>query len=236
MYVPHTFPVTLYQTYKTKKIPLIGQETRNSWKLNDGLHMELYDDTDIEEYIKKYWNKDTMDFFKALPIGVMKADLWRYLIIYTHGGVYADLDCKCNVPVIDWKGIKDDPILIIGLENNTHFCQWVFYATKGHPCLKHVHDFIIKRYKHVGIDTSKPNFVHDTTGPGVWTDAIRNYLGMDNLSVSEIMDISIKSGSIKNVKILPMIYFREYYTSNLYGSQNWSDDYISWTDQVSQFH
>ena len=32
-----------------------------------------------------------------LPIAVMKADLWRYCVIYKYGGIYADADTVCKI-------------------------------------------------------------------------------------------------------------------------------------------
>ena len=32
------------------------------------------------------------DAYDSLPIRVMKADLWRYCILYKYGGIYADSD------------------------------------------------------------------------------------------------------------------------------------------------
>ncbi len=33
--------------------------------------------------------------FRAYPLGVMRADFWRYAILFAHGGLYADMDCRC---------------------------------------------------------------------------------------------------------------------------------------------
>lgn len=33
--------------------------------------------------------------FLRCPMAVMKADLWRYCIIYYYGGIYADYDTIC---------------------------------------------------------------------------------------------------------------------------------------------
>ena len=33
--------------------------------------------------------------FDAFPHGICKADLGRYLLLLSFGGIYADLDCQC---------------------------------------------------------------------------------------------------------------------------------------------
>ena len=37
------------------------------------------------------------DIYSSFPIGVMKADFFRYAVLLAHGGVYADVDTACQV-------------------------------------------------------------------------------------------------------------------------------------------
>jgi hypothetical protein len=67
----------------------------------------------------------------------------RYAILYANGGIYSDLDTSCKKPISQWLPPRDnaaaglpmekqyidtkweDCPLVIGLENDVHFCQWV---------------------------------------------------------------------------------------------------------------
>jgi len=234
----------IWQTYKTKKLPQQAEAARETWiSKNPGWKCEIYDDTDIERYIKSYWSAKMYKFFKALPIGVMKADLWRYLILKTHGGVYSDIDSECLKPISEWEeqqkfNTKD--ILLIGLENDEHLCQWTIYSTKEHPVMKYVCDYILNNYEKNGINTKDKNFVHKTTGPAIWTAAITEYLEYKGLAKG-----SAKSGEIfkdykKNpgkfheygIYLLSKDYYEKIYSKNLYGSQNFGDGYVKWIDQA----
>ena len=31
--------------------------------------------------------------FESFPLGVMRADMWRYSVIHAQGGIYADVSC-----------------------------------------------------------------------------------------------------------------------------------------------
>ncbi|KAF0274307.1 hypothetical protein FOG51_00758 [Hanseniaspora uvarum] len=78
-----------------------------------------YSDPKNNEWIYYYLNdKDVNDFventfanlepivwaFKSLPIGILKADFFRYLIIYARGGIYSDVDTTLMKSLPDWAG------------------------------------------------------------------------------------------------------------------------------------
>jgi alpha 1,6-mannosyltransferase len=175
-------------------------------------------------------------FYKALPLGVMKADLWRYLVLSTHGGVYSDIDSKCLLPIKYWfHDFIGEHALVIGLENNIHFCQWNMYCTKDHPALKHVCKYILECYERDGIDTTDEHFVHSTTGPAIWTDALKSYLGLEHLTnAKSVYNMYTKDKSYfvtKGIYILSEGYFNYIYTKNMYGSKYFGEGYISWIDE-----
>lgn len=234
----------IWQTYKTKDLPEQAEAARETWISNNPeWKCELYDDADIEKYIKKWWATKMYKFFKALPVGVMKADLWRYLILKTHGGVYSDIDSECLKPINEWEDeqkFDTKHILMVGLENDEHFCQWTIYSTKEHPVMKYVCEYILNNYEENGIDTDDKDFVHKTTGPGIWTDAISAYLVEEGLTKE-----NSKAGEIfkeykktpekfheYGIYFLSKDYYEKIYSKNLYGSQNFGDGYIKWTDEV----
>jgi mannosyltransferase OCH1-like enzyme len=236
----------IWQTYKTKELPKEAAAAKATWveKNPERLYF-LYDDKDIENYIISHWsaeNKDMYEFYKNLPVGVMKADLWRYLILATHGGVYSDIDSECLKPIHAWEeeqklSASSGNILMIALENDEHFCQWTIYATKEHPIMKHVCQYILDSYLEKGIDKSDPNFVHATTGPGIWTEAIKDYLMLPTLSAKEIFEAYKRDTDKFNnigLYILDAKYFASIYSKNLYGSQTFGDGYVKWIDEIKK--
>jgi inositol phosphorylceramide mannosyltransferase catalytic subunit len=237
-------PKTIWQTYKTKSLPKEASILQETWTAkNPGYAYFLWDDADIASYIHKKWDLDTEQFFLALPLGVMKADLWRYLILTTDGGVYSDVDSECCSPADTWgANIKkrSSHALLIGLENDTHFCQWTLAATPHHPAMKHVCKFIVDRWKATGIDTKNPNFVHKSTGPGVWTDALIDYLGISTQKIPAgkearyVYDRYVQDQKFrkrvnrKGLYLFPKEFYSGQASRNLYGSQNFGDGYIRW--------
>jgi hypothetical protein len=98
----------------------------NSWMdLNPEYTYRLFDDNDITQFLKS----DFPEYFKGyekLKYGASKADLWRYLIIYKYGGVYADMDCKCIRPLREW--VNPEAAFVTQLGINKDLCQWLIIS------------------------------------------------------------------------------------------------------------
>ena len=231
-------PTYIWQTYKTKELPNTAAQMRETWHTkNPGWNLELYDDEDIESYIKSTWDKKFHDFYIHLPLGVMKADLWRYLILTTHGGVYTDIDSICKVPINEWfKDFIGGDALVISPEKDgeQHFCQWTMYCTKEHPAMRFITQFILQNYIDNGINTNNEHFVHETTGPSVWTRGIKAYLNMNDKTAQQLFEEYETNRSpfqAKGIYILSSKHFQGIYSENVYGSLFFGDGYIKWTEQ-----
>ncbi len=240
-------PSKIWQTYKTKELPSPARRAQNTWlKRNGEYEYVFFDDGDIEQYIVNNWDDHTLAFFKALPLGVMKADLWRYLIITTEGGVYSDIDSVCSQSIRKWSTVvpkNTDHILLLGLENDVHFCQWTLAASSQHPAMKYVCEYIVDYWLRYGINLRNPHFVHESTGPGIWTDALSGYMGVPYQSSKQIYGRYLQDPVFKQhvnklgIWLLPASYYAGECSQNLYGSQSFGDGYIRWgveRDRLSQ--
>ena len=231
-------PRKIWQTYKTKKLPRPAIAARETWiRKNPEYKYNFFDDDDMGSYIRENWDADTYAFFQALPLGVMKADLWRYLIIATEGGIYSDIDSTCCTPIRKWtletQFITDD-ILLLGLEHELHFCQWTFAATKNHPAMHYVCDYIIERWKQDGIDTSDEHFVHRVTGPSIWTDALFSYMNEENSNLDEVYQRYLSDMQFKQklhglgIYLFSKNFYNGEASQNLFGSRFFGDGYVQW--------
>jgi mannosyltransferase OCH1-like enzyme len=106
----------------------------------------------------------------------MKADLWRYSIIYTFGGVYVDADAT-RVHNDLTEMTESSSQLVVVPENEIHLCQWVFAAPPHSPVLREVIEKSVQKImeKEDVMDYGE-HFVHECTGPGVFTEGIEQYL------------------------------------------------------------
>ncbi|MEM8995611.1 MAG: glycosyltransferase, partial [Acidobacteriota bacterium] len=90
---------TLHQSWKTADVP----ERFRPWvdgvrRLHPDFDYRLWTDDDNERLIaERYpWFFDT---YRGYRHPVERADAARYFVIYTHGGVYLDLDMECLRPL-----------------------------------------------------------------------------------------------------------------------------------------
>jgi alpha 1,6-mannosyltransferase len=79
--------------------------------------------TDIlgDIYVKETFKSrpEIIETYLALPIPILKADLLRYLLLHTEGGIWSDLDVSCeDVPIHDWipAQYKKEASLVVGWE------------------------------------------------------------------------------------------------------------------------
>ncbi|NBX27401.1 MAG: hypothetical protein EBR55_04000, partial [Chitinophagia bacterium] len=98
-------PKIIWQTYKYpfNELPQYAKDAAQTWKdLNPDYKYIYMDDQDCRSFILHEYGEDWVEIFDSCPIGVMRSDIWRYLVLYVYGGVYADLDTICLKPIKEW--------------------------------------------------------------------------------------------------------------------------------------
>ncbi|MCJ1375975.1 membrane-bound alpha-1,6- mannosyltransferase Initiation-specific [Loxospora ochrophaea] len=204
-YVPEDkFPAYIWQTWKFD--PSSGQfgeslrPAEASWsELHPGFVHEVITDKTAVNLIKYLYASvpEVLDAYRSLPLPVLKADFFRYLILLARGGIYSDIDTTALKSVTDWipEDIPRSTIgLVVGIEadpdrpdwhewysRRIQFCQWTIQAKPGHPVLRDVVATITEdtlRMKKLGILKSKKldKTIVEFTGPAVWTDAVFSYM------------------------------------------------------------
>jgi len=174
-------PKKIFQTHKSCEYIESNKTLKNAtmtWKKSKNFDFEyhFYSNVQMDNFMKKMDNifPGIKEQYDRLPLPVMKADLWRYCVIYHYGGIYADVDTKLMVnPNI----FINSPFvnLITVPENNVHMCQWVFAAKKNSPVLKAIIELSLQKLKNQKVIKGE-HIVHFLTGPKVFTEGILNYL------------------------------------------------------------
>ncbi|RPA81955.1 hypothetical protein BJ508DRAFT_208640 [Ascobolus immersus RN42] len=135
-----------------------------------------------------------LEAYESLPLPILKADFFRYLILLARGGIYADIDTQALQPATEWISSQFKPSsvgLVIGIEadpdrpdwaqwysRRIQFCQWTIQSKPGHPVLREIVANITMETlerKRKGTLKKKLDKVVDWTGPAVWTDTIFEY-------------------------------------------------------------
>lgn len=88
-------PFNIFQTWCDKKLPPIMKEYVDRLKAeNPEFTHHLYDDEECRNFIKTNFDSDVLEAYDTLIPGAYKADLWRYCVLYKHGGIYLDIKFK----------------------------------------------------------------------------------------------------------------------------------------------
>jgi mannosyltransferase OCH1-like enzyme len=179
-----SIPKNIYQTHKSINYintkPKLVKAMKSWLKHTKEFNYVFYNNEMCDEFIKNNFDENVYKAYSMLPIAVMKADLWRYCIIYKYGGIYSDTDTVCKIKP---NFFINDSLLTIVPENETHLCQWVFSAPKNSPILKSIIDLSVERILNTPIKGE--HIIHYLTGPALFTDGIEKYLIENNYPIFE---------------------------------------------------
>lgn len=85
-------PKQIFQTWHSKSLPPKMEACIQRVKvMNPDFQHFLFDDTECLEFIQKFFGPSVSAAYQSLKPGAYKADLWRYCVLYVHGGFYMDV-------------------------------------------------------------------------------------------------------------------------------------------------
>ncbi|KAK9479876.1 nucleotide-diphospho-sugar transferase [Lipomyces japonicus] len=207
-----------------------------SWeKLNPDYAHEVLDDATSATLIRQLYASvpDVVTAYSTMPRSILKADFFRYLILFARGGVYSDIDTVPLKPIYRWisDGLQYEANigLVVGIEadpdrpdwndwyaRRVQFCQWTIFAKKGHPVLRNIVSHITTetlRRKALGklaLPKTKESGsqIMDWTGPGIWTDTVFDYLtSIEKYTTWKNLTGITKGVIIGDVAVLPITSF-----------------------------
>lgn len=134
---------------------------------NPGYQLFYFSDDDCINYIRDYYGEDYVRRFNSLVPGAYKADYWRYLILYKHGGCYSDFTQVILEPLdnltkdVDRVFVRDTPESLSALYN-AFIC-----AKPGDKIIEKTIEYVNNRIdnKDYGFNTL------DVTGPRIFGTA-----------------------------------------------------------------
>ncbi|HLI65707.1 MAG TPA: glycosyltransferase [Caulobacteraceae bacterium] len=179
---------TVHQLWKTADVPARFTALRESWRRrNPEWEIRLWTDADLETLVAARF-PELLAIYRGYEHPICRADLGRYLVLETFGGVYADLDCECLAP---FDRLVEDAEFLIGLEPETHqrdpvvaksglahlVCPTLIASAASHPFWRHVRESIIG-----AVSLEGPL---NQTGPFMLTRALASYGGAAPVSLLE---------------------------------------------------
>lgn len=146
------------------------REWVSTWvKTNPSCRQELFSDGSSQAFVRSHYGHtrpDIVEVYEALSIPILRADLFRYLLLLEEGGYWSDLDVTCEKSLSEWipaeynNGSVD---MIVGLEFDmdwqgpntevaSQFCNWVFAAQPSSRNLRVIIDAVITKIKKIATD------------------------------------------------------------------------------------
>ena len=181
-------PKIIHQTYISfKKIPKNWVNTPTSWKMhNPQWEYKFWSDEDNRKLCQEKfpWFLETYDSYKY-PI--QRADAVRYMILYTYGGVYIDLEYYCQKP-IDIFFIQESELYLLNSPNDNIFSSDTitnsFMASKkGSKFWIYLLEKMVEYANNPSpLWLTKHIYVMYTTGPACVTKCFRNYSEINSVS------------------------------------------------------
>lgn len=157
-------PKIIHQTWKTADVPVRWQSAVDSVKrYHPGWEYRLWTHADMDDYVSR--NKpDLWPIFHGFEKDIMRADVFRYVLMHDIGGLYADLDYRFlrPFPYGDAELLLADEFSLSFGDRFEQVASFVFASRAGHPLWKDILVELLKSPPKVNDYTDVVN----ATGPG----------------------------------------------------------------------
>lgn len=91
-------PPHLYTCWHTKLPPCMKENYDWMVRHNPEMTFHVYDESSCRQFIQENFDPCVVDAYDILVPYAYKSDLWRYCILYIHGGIYLDIKYRCVPP------------------------------------------------------------------------------------------------------------------------------------------
>ena len=180
-------------------------------KMNPSFEVRLWDEPAIEKMLVQC-DKKIVKLYRSYPLMIQKIDLAKYILLYTYGGIYIDMDMKPLKPISD--SFLDYDIILskipfnilynivfsfIGHDINRDIINnGVIFSIPQHPSILSVIDLCLQNQHTILGSINRALYIYHTTGPICFTNALRN-LDAANSSVRLLDHTYFESSDILEI-------------------------------------
>lgn len=128
-------PKIVHQSGKTRCLTPAFFNLTDQWR-NLGYTYYFHDDEAVDRLFRKPWPEIPVSFAHILQcalVPVVRADLWRYLMLWEYGGVYTDIDSFPNSFNETLIHDEDDGFFL--LDRDSILSQWFIAVSPKHPLM-----------------------------------------------------------------------------------------------------
>lgn len=166
-------PKIIWQTYETDFKDLL-QEAKDcsvTWiENNPSWEYRYMNSKDREDFVFKYFDSEWYKLYMECNLNIVKANIWRCMVLYIHGGVYADLDSICNKPIDSW--IKDNYDMTVSKDDDNGSLEYCINVFAAKPFSKALESILLHIKENIKNNELTLNNVIDLTGETAWFNAL----------------------------------------------------------------
>ena len=186
-------PKIIHQTWIERDHPWIKEGERLWLDINPDYEYRFYTDNDITEFMREHFDDEVNECYSRINCGALRADFFRYCVLYIKGGVYADIDHrpdKGDKPAeIDWSTLsnviegEDECVFVSQPVYKSQNLDIVFNAflisVPGHPIFLEMIKKVCSNIKNNLYRTG--NEIHLCSGTEVVIEAIKKVVGCEEI-------------------------------------------------------
>jgi mannosyltransferase OCH1-like enzyme len=191
-------PRIVHVTSKTRCMPQKIIDNIQRWQLPDH-NFYVHDDEAVNRLLwETYWPEfPHLNLLRPCLIsGAALADLWRYLVLYQYGGIYADIDSAPGNLFQNGTVIADDDDAWFVVERIGTLSQYFMASSPKHPLMHLAVTVTLRRLLEVQVIGKQ--YVPYVTGPGAlkeaWNHFLYNYPDEKGTAVEEEDTIEEQQG------------------------------------------
>jgi mannosyltransferase OCH1-like enzyme len=175
-------PKIIWQTYESEydDLPELAKDFSKTWiEKNPDWEYRYVSGKEREDFVLKNFGEEWHKIYMSYTTGVLRADLWRYMCLYTNGGLYADLDILCKKSIESWLDIKLN--FAVSEESiGSGYTQMLFASSPNNIFLENILKDIKEQFYLNKEYTNIIDYVINESGYLIFTNSINNTLNIHN--------------------------------------------------------
>ena len=189
----HHLPRIIHQVWVgNKPVPEFYTKCQKTWKIfNTEYEHKMHTDKTAIDFVREHYPQ-YLSVYQDMAKPVERADMLRYLVVHHYGGVYADMDTSCLMPIDKLFTPEDKVVVAIEFEkpSGTQILQWAFAARPKQQVFLDIADEIVVRHNYLSSRKSSMPWVDiDTltlwkTGPMLFTEYMMKHYKKDPKSIT----------------------------------------------------
>jgi len=224
------------QCFQTAEVRRFGRRHHAALQelraLNPELHFLLFDAHQRDRYMAEHWGDQPIGaLYRRARFGAMRADIFRYCVVFERGGFYLDINKLVVAPLLTFLGAEDRGLICF--ENNwcqlpappqaaqrlqhssRYVVQWGFGFAPRHPILEAmINNICSYAPSYMGTSFAEPSeAIRSLTGPGLFTQTVRHYfehnVGAEICQAGIDFNQSLRSPAGKQVMYLQRPHYKD---------------------------